>query len=83
MTSTIIMFLALAVLMLFFYVMLFNREDSNRVYLKFVFIAYPFLGIDLLPSILSTTLFVFITFIFLVFFHKTERSKISCFFFLF
>ncbi len=72
MTSTIIMFLALAVLMLFFYAMLFTREDRNRVYLKFVFIAYPFLGIDLLPSILSTTLFVFVTFIFLVFFHKRK-----------
>ena len=75
MTSTITMVLAVAVLMLFFISMLFTKEDSNRVYLKFIFIAYPFLGIDLLPSILSTTLFVFITFIFLIFFHKRKHLK--------
>ena len=75
MTSTIIMFLALAVLMLFFYAMLFTKEDNNKSYLKFIFIAYPFLGIDLLPSIISTTLFVFITLIFLIFFHKRNPTK--------
>ena len=75
MNSTIIMFLALAVLMLFFYAMLFTKEDNNKSYLKFIFIAYPFLGIDLLPSIISTTLFVFITLIFLIFFHKRNPTK--------
>ncbi len=70
MTSIIIMFLALAVLLLFFYAMLFTREDNNKTYLKFVFIAYPFMGIDLFPGFISTTLFVFITLIFLVFFYK-------------
>jgi O-antigen ligase len=69
------MFLALAVLMLFFYAMLFTKEDNNKSYLKFIFIAYPFLGIDLLPSIISTTLFVFITLIFLIFFHKRNPTK--------
>jgi O-antigen ligase len=70
MTSIIIMFLAVAVLLLFFYAMLFTREDNNKTYLKFVFIAYPFMGIDLFPGFISTTLFVFITLIFLVFFYK-------------
>jgi O-antigen ligase len=74
MTSTIIMFLAVAVLMLFLYAMLFIKEDNNKSYIKFVFIAYPFLGIDLLPSFISTTLFVFITFIFLVFFHQRKST---------
>jgi O-antigen ligase len=70
MTSIIIMFLAVAVLLLFLYAMLFTREDNNKTYLKFIFIAYPFLGIDLFPRFISTTLFVFITNIFLVFFYK-------------
>lgn len=86
MTSTIIIFLALAVLMLFLYAMLFIKEDNNKSYIKFVFIAYPFLGIDLLPSFISTTLFVFITFIFLVFFHQrksTTRTGIFSYFHLF
>jgi O-antigen ligase len=64
------MFLAVAVLLLFLYAMLFTREDNNKTYLKFVFIAYPFMGIDLFPSFISTTLFVFITLLFLVFFYK-------------
>ena len=75
MTSTIIMFLAVAVLMLFFYAMLFIKEDNNKTYLKFVFIAYPFLGIDLLPSVISTTLFVFITYAFFLFFYKRSPIK--------
>ncbi|MCF8214878.1 MAG: O-antigen ligase family protein [Chitinophagaceae bacterium] len=86
MTSTIIMFLAVAVLMLFLYAMLFIKEDNNRSYIKFVFIAYPFLGIDLLPSFISTTLFVFITFIFLVFFHQrksTTRTGVFSYFHMF
>ena len=86
MTSTIIMFLAVAVLMLFLYAMLFIKEDNNKSYIKFVFIAYPFLGIDLLPSFISTTLFVFITFIFLVFFHQrksTTRTGVFSYFHMF
>ena len=83
MTSTIIMFLAVAVLMLFLYAMLFIKEDNNKSYIKFVFIAYPFLGIDLLPSFISTTLFVFITFIFLVFFSSTQIDNTYRCFFLF
>ena len=75
MTSTIIMFLAVAVVMLFMYAMLFVKEDPNRTYLKFIFIAYPFLGIDLLPSVISTTLFVFITYVFLLFFYKRSPIK--------
>jgi len=75
MTSTIIMFLAVAVLMLFFYAMLFIKEDNNKSYIKFVFIAYPFLGIDLLPSVISTTLFVFITYTFFLFFYKRSPIK--------
>jgi O-antigen ligase len=75
MTSTIIMFLAVAVVMLFMYAMLFVKEDNNKTYLKFVFIVYPFLGIDLLPSVISTTLFVFITYVFLLFFYKRSPTK--------
>jgi O-antigen ligase len=75
MTSTIIMFLAMAVVMLFMYAMLFVKDGPNRTYLKFVFIAYPFLGIDLLPSVISTTLFVFITYVFFLFFYKRSPKK--------
>lgn len=75
MTSTIIMFLAISVVLLFMYAILFMKEATNKTYLKFVFIALPFMGIDLMPSYISTTLFVFITFVFLVFFYKRVQLK--------
>ena len=73
MTSTIIMFLAMAVLMLFMYAMLFVKEDNNKTYLKFIILAFPFMGIDLMPSFISTTLFVFLTFVFFLFFYKRRQ----------
>lgn len=75
MTSTIIMFLAISVVLLFMYAILFMKEATNKTYLKFVFIALPFMGIDVMPSYISTTLFVFITFVFLVFFYKRVQLK--------
>jgi O-antigen ligase len=75
MIARILIFLAFAVVLLFLYAMLFTRDDINKTYLKFIFLAYPFLGIDLLPSFISTTLFVFITFVFLVFFYKRKPTK--------
>lgn len=73
MTSIILIFLAMAVVLLFLYVMLFMKEENNKSYLKFVFIAFPFMGIDLLPSFISTTIFVFITIVFLLFFYKRRQ----------
>ena len=75
MTSTIIMFLAVTVVLLFLYAMLFIKEASNKSYLKFIFLSFPFLGIDLLPSVLSTTLFVFLTFVFFFFFYTRTPTK--------
>lgn len=77
MTSTIVMFLAAAVVLLFMYTMLFVIGDNNKTYLKFVFIAFPFIGIDLLPSVISTSLFVFITFIFSIFFYQRRPINYS------
>ena len=77
MSSVIIMFIAMSVVMLFLYAMLFIKEETNKTYLKFNFITLPFIGIDLMPSFISTTLFVFITFVFLVFFYKRVQIKHS------
>lgn len=77
MTSAIVMILAATVFLLFMYTMLFMTGDNNKTYLKFVFLAFPFMGIDLLPSFVSTTLFVFITLIFLIFFYQRRSMKSS------
>ncbi len=76
MTSIILMGIALLAVSFFLYSMLFIQENRERAYLKFVLLAYPFISIDVLPSILSTTLFVFITAVFLIFFYQFKPVKL-------
>ena len=78
MGSMLYILLALAVLSAFFILMIFIAGNPNRIYLKYILLAYPFVAIDLLPSILSTNVFCFTTIIFLIFFYKRpplESSK--------
>ncbi len=79
--------LALTVLVAFFILMIFVPGNLNRVYIKYILLAYPLLAIDLLPSIISANIFCFTTIIFLIFFYKQnslERSnKKSLYYFLF
>lgn len=79
MTSLILIGLAFLVVSFFLYTMFFTQENRERAYLKYVFLAYPFMGIDILPSILSTTLFVFVTAVFSFFFyhHRVVKSSHS------
>jgi len=77
MNSLILMGLAFLVASFFLYTMFFTRENRERAYLKYVFLAYPFIGIDILPSILSTTLFVFITAVFCFFFYQYRSLQSS------
>jgi hypothetical protein len=57
MIGNILMIIAIMTTALFFYFMLFTRKDKNRVYIQYVLIAFPFIGIDLLPSLLTISIF--------------------------
>jgi O-antigen ligase len=70
MGSMLYILLALAVLSAFFILMIFIAGNPNRIYLKYILLAYPLLAIDLLPSMLSTNIFCFTTIVFLIFFYK-------------
>jgi O-antigen ligase len=87
MGSMLYILLALTVLVAFFILMIFVPGNLNRVYIKYILLAYPLLAIDLLPSIISANIFCFTTIIFLIFFYKQnslERSnKKSLYYFLF
>jgi O-antigen ligase len=70
MIAKIVMLIAFAVVFGFVGYMLFTKEKTNLAYVKYMLYAYPFLGIDLLPSILSVNIFDFLTFIFFFFLYN-------------
>lgn len=73
MIAKIVMIIALLVALGFIIYMLFTKADSNKAYIKYMLFAYPFLGIDLMPSILSFNLFDFLSIVFIVLFYKHKK----------
>ena len=70
MVAKIAMFLAIFVVFSFVAYIMFTKEPLNKAYIKFVLFAYPFIGIDLMPSLLSFNIFDFVTLTFYVFFYS-------------
>ena len=86
MIAKIVMLIAFAVVFGFVGYMLFTKEKTNLAYVKYMLYAYPFLGIDLLPSIFSFNIFDFLTFIFFFFLYNrytANKSGSSIYIFLF
>lgn len=75
MIAKIVMLIAFAVVFGFVGYMLFTKEKTNLAYVKYMLYAYPFLGIDLLPSILSVNIFDFLTFIFFFFLYNRYTAN--------
>jgi hypothetical protein len=76
MIAKVVMLIAIFVAMGFMAYMLFTKEDSNRAYIKYVLMVYPFLGIDLIPSIVSFNVFDFLTVVFLILFYRNKLYPI-------
>ena len=76
MIAKVVMLIAIFVAMGFMAYMLFTKEDSNRAYIKYVLMVYPFLGIDLFPSIVSFNVFDFLTVVFLILFYRNKLYPI-------
>jgi O-antigen ligase len=76
MIAKVVMLIAIFVAMGFMAYMLFTKEDSNRAYIKYVLFVYPFLGIDLIPSIFSFNIFDFLTLVFLILFQRNKTYSI-------
>lgn len=77
MIAKLVMFLAIFVVFCFVAVILFTKEPLNKSYIKFVMYAYPFIGIDLIPSVLSFNIFDLATFVFFIFFYKKPEKIIN------
>ena len=77
MIAKIVMLIAFTVVFGFVGYMLFTKEKTNLAYVKYMLYAYPFLGIDLLPSLFSISIFDFLTIIFLFFLYKRYAAKKS------
>lgn len=74
-----IFYIATALLLLagFFLLMLFTRTDRNIMYIKYSLLIYPFAAIDFLPKAYSTSLFDFITIIFVILFYQHKKVPIK------
>ena len=76
MIAKVVMVIALVIAAGFFAYMLFTKSDTNKAYIKYMLFAYPFLGIDLMPSIISFNLFDFLTITFIVLFYQNKDYPI-------
>jgi len=65
--------IAILVFSAFIAVMFLTKKDKNVVFIDFVLISFPFMGIDLLPSIFSFRIFDFIVLVFLIFFYNKYK----------
>lgn len=65
--------IAILVFSAFIAVMFLTKRDKNVVFIDFILIAFPFMGIDLLPSIFSFRIFDFIILVFLIFFYNKYK----------
>ncbi|MEN9950638.1 MAG: hypothetical protein RLY85_1390 [Bacteroidota bacterium] len=68
--------IAILVLVTYFILMFMGKSNRNTLYVGFILIAFPFMGIDLIPSIFSFRIFDFITLTFLFLFYK-KRKKLT------
>lgn len=77
MISKIVMLIAVVVVSGFVGYIFFTKEKTNLAYVKYMLYAYPFLGIDLLPSLFSFNIFDFLTISFFFFLYKRYALNIS------
>lgn len=65
--------IAVIVFGVFIAIMFLTKKDRNVIFIDFVLISFPFLSIDLLPSLISFRLFDFVTLLFLIFFYDKKN----------
>jgi len=75
MLNKILIFIALLTVGIFVYMMLFKKGNKNQSFLIFLVIAYPFLRINIIPSILEVSLFDLIIWSFYFFFYKRRAES--------
>ena len=77
MGSKLFVILAILVLGVFFALMLFSREDKNKLFIRYILLAYPLMALDLLPSFISFTSFDFLTLFYFFVFYRPRKVTIE------
>jgi O-antigen ligase len=67
--------IAILVLTAFITVMFLTKKDRNVVFVDFLLISFPFISIDLFPSLFSFRLFDILIFLFLLFFYSNKNHQ--------
>jgi O-antigen ligase len=75
MIGNLLIIIALITISIFFGLMLFSTKNKNQLYIQFILLLFPFLGIDLFPSWISVTIFDFCTMVFVALFYKNNNQK--------
>jgi O-antigen ligase len=77
MGSILHLLLAFGALVYFISMLFFSSNDRNKTYLQSVLFIYPLLAIDLTPALVSMSIFVFISVVFLLFFYQRKTVDYS------
>ena len=78
MNHQIYYFLEIALVLIYASLMLFSKGNKNKIFIEYVFLSYPFMAMNLLPSYGYPTMFDLITISFIVLFYQTnERTNFS------
>lgn len=77
MIAKIVMLIAFVVVFGFAIYILFTKEKTNIAFVKYMLYVYPFIGIDLFPSVFSISIFDFLTILFIFFFYKPYAANKS------
>lgn len=75
MIGKVVMLLAIATLFCFMAYIIFTKEPLNKAYIKYIIYAYPFISIDLVPSVMSFNIFDFITLVFFFLFYEKHQKS--------
>ena len=74
MLSKYIPFLTITVLIVFLILLFFSKEEKNKLYIKYILLSYPLIGLNIYSGNLSINNFEIITVFFWVVFFKQEQK---------
>ena len=65
--------LAMLTVVMFMAMMVFTRDDKNRLFVQYILLSFPFLAIYLLPGTLAMTTFDLITYLYFFVFYRPKK----------
>ena len=77
MLAPILPLLAILVCLGFFAMMLFTKEDKNRLYIQYILLAYPLISSNIIPGGVGVDNFDFLSWVFLLVFYKPKRNHVK------